>query len=122
MNIAELDDACGTQPNQRACNGLAFAICAPTDKCDCITGFEEYEGVCSCAEGDTLAEDEKSCQDGMYLIFATVASMWHSIHPPPQPSTMMLGGTLELSIQGVRELLDQSNTRELLATRLLTKQ
>ena len=72
-NIAELDDACGTQPNQRACNGLAFAICAPTDKCECITGFEEYEGVCSCAEGDTLAEDEKSCQDGTYLIIATVA-------------------------------------------------
>ena len=64
MILADLGDACGDQPNQRACDGLAFASCDETsNECECDSGFEVFLEVCSCEEGQTVV-DEDGCRPG----------------------------------------------------------
>ena len=72
--LAKLGDACGTQPNQRACNGLDNAECGEDGTCTCIDNYEQFGEECSCkvdmTESDTVEidggvpQDAPGCVDG----------------------------------------------------------
>ena len=46
--IAKPGDACGEQPNQRACENMDNAECGDNKECECVENYEDVGGLCQC--------------------------------------------------------------------------
>ena len=45
---AKPGDACGEQPNQRACENMDNAECRDSEECACVENYEDVGGLCQC--------------------------------------------------------------------------
>ena len=89
---AKPGDACGEQPNQRACENMDNAECGDSKECECVENYEDVNDLCQCPvdmteflageEGAGEDPDAPGCRTGMfYSITSKVALLPQLVTP-----------------------------------------